>query len=209
MGRKGEDRIKIVCILGNWGSGTTAVTGYLNFLGASTCPPNIFTFDERTPNSYESLAFRNACAQTFEELTLKQINSKTTFRNWLAGWLEERTAEAEAAGITHIVLKHPLSAFLVREINEVCAPTWIMVTRKFQDIERTRLRRQWHSTYGAAGANKIYGTAVSQLIELEQSFLTVAFPDFLADKKTREYLIHYVSLTPTEEQKTIAEGWIR
>lgn len=201
--------IHVVCVLGNWSSGTTAVTGYLSRLGADTCPPHCLTNDHRTPDSYESVAFRNACARTFDEITFEKIGSRKGFQSWLSDWICERKKNAKSAGFSHIVLKHPLSALLVREINEACAPNWIVVTRNFNEIENTRLRRRWYPSYGAAGAKKIYGSGFSRLIAEGNSFYSISFSDFIAKLTTRERLVDYIGMTPTETQKITAESWIR
>lgn len=202
-----QQQPQVICVLGNWSSGTTAVTGYLGRLGANTCPPHVLTNDPSTPDSFESLAFRNACAETIDEIALQKIGSRNRFRNWMVSWINDR--KGEAGGVTHIVLKHPLSAFLIPEINDACAPKWVMVTRRFQDIENTRLRRQWHPTYGAAGAHKVYSSAYGQLIEEGQSFLTVAFSEFRVKRQTREQLISHVGIAPSTAQMTAAESWVR
>ncbi len=41
--------MKSILILSSWGTGSTAVTGYLDKLGAYSCAPHFHTNDEKTP----------------------------------------------------------------------------------------------------------------------------------------------------------------
>ena len=72
--------METVIVLGSWSSGSTALTGYIQRLGAYTCPPHCTTFDERTPDSFESIDFRNALASCIDELTLSKIKCASEFR---------------------------------------------------------------------------------------------------------------------------------
>lgn len=201
--------LPVLCVLGNWSSGTTAVTGYIERLGAFTCPPHVRTNDPRTPDSYESLEFRNQCANTVDEGTFSDLGDRKAFKTWLQGWIRKKSAEAALSGCSHIAIKHPLSAFLVSEIHEACNPKWIVVTRPFDKIEGTRLRRKWHPYYGAQGANKVYSSIFSSLIKIEASYLTISFTDFLSGSIVRQQLIAYSGINPNKEKKAHAEGWVR
>ena len=204
-----RDHLPVLCVLGSWSSGTTAVTGYLKNLGAYSCPPHVGTFDPRTPDSMESLEFRNQCASTVDEATFSDIGDRQEFGNKLQDWIIEQSHEAVQNKCSHIVLKHPLSAFLISEIHEACDPKWIVVTRSFEKIENTRKRRKWFHYYGVQGASKVYSALFSSLIQIEATYLTLSFSDFLSRSTVREQLTSYSEIAVHEGKKDKAEEWIR
>lgn len=201
--------LPVLCVLGTWSSGTTAVTGYLNRLGAYSCPPHIMTNDPRTPDSYESIEFRNQCAVTVDESTFADIGDRQMFQTRLRNWIRMKSAEAALEECSHIVLKHPLSAFLIPEIHQVCAPRWIVVTRPFDKIEATRQRRNWFAYYGSQGAQKVYSSLFAALIGIEASYLTVSFTDFLSNSAVRKKLISYSGISTNAARRAQAEEWIK
>lgn len=201
--------LPVVCVIGSWSSGTTAVTGFLARLGAYSCPPHFRTNDPLTPDSHESIELRNRLLRIYDEQTLQRIGQPELLSAWLRPWLVEESAKARLQGCTHIVIKHPLLATLVSLLVEVCNPTFVVVTRPLPAIERTRLRRNWPEVYGAKGAPAIYSTALNCLIDAQQSFLTIAFADFLASPATRDSLVRTLELTPSESQRQSAEAWLR
>lgn len=207
MSDKGH--LPVLCILGTWSSGTTAVTGYLDHLGAYSCPPHIQTNDPRTPNSYESLQFRNQCAVTVDEATFVDIGDRQSFQTRFQRWIKKMSEEAALNECSHLVLKHPLSAFLISDIHQVCAPRFIVVTRPFSKIEVTRRRRNWFPHYGSQGAAKVYSALYSALIQIEASYLTVSYEDFLSSPTVRDALVTYSGITTDTDRRARAERWIR
>lgn len=198
-----------VIVLGTWSSGSTALTGYIERLGAYSCPPHVKTFDERTPNSHESLEFRNALAQCVDELTLRALRPATEFGAWFGPWLEEKKAVAAAAGHNVIALKHPLAAFMVPQLASQADVMFIVVTRRFASIEATRQRRKWHPTYGAAGAGKVYSALFSGLMESGQSYYTISFEDFLESEAARGTLRAQLPSAISTASTDSAESWLR
>ncbi|WP_372605178.1 hypothetical protein [Actibacterium sp.] len=201
--------MKTVIILGTWSSGSTALTGYIERLGAYTCPPHVMTYDERTPNSHESIEFRNALAAHVDELTLKPLQPAQNFNTWFKPWLAAKQDEAAKAGHSVIALKHPLSAFMVPQIAEACDPTFIVITRRFEAIEKTRLRRKWHQVYGAAGAGTVYSSLFSGLIQAQRSYYTIAFDDFLSNPEARQTLRSHLPQELATANVQDAENWLK
>lgn len=201
--------MKVIIVLGSWSSGTTAVTGYIQKLGAYSCPPHIQTVDERTPDSFESIAFRNALASCINELTFERLQPLEQFQAFFGPWLEARTAEAEAAGKSAIVLKHPLSAFAIPQIIAACDAQFLVVTRRFESIEATRARRNWRLSYGSQGANRVYSALYSGLMEAKQSFLSIAYEEFLASEPKRKLLRDYLAISSEDTAISAAEDWVR
>jgi hypothetical protein len=143
------------------------------------------------------------------EQTFKDIGCRDEFKSKFQNWLLQQCAEAKRSGRTSLVLKHPLSAFLMREIEDVCSPLWVFVTRPFSAIEATRIRRSWPATYGAAGAQAVYGAIVTNLIEANLSALMLSFPDFVEDQNKRRSLLNFLGAAVRSDAIQEADAWIR
>lgn len=204
-----QGAVKVTVILGTWSSGSTAMTGYIDRLGAYSCPPHQFTNDERTPNSHEPKVLRDSLAECVDVNTLKmRLKDRQIFRDWFAKWLHAEKQTAACEGYYHIVLKHPLTAFFIEDIEAVAQPRWVVITRPFEAIEKTRLRRRWHPVYGKAGANVIYSRIFSVLMNYSITALCMSFDDFRKNASSRAKLEAYLDLEPTTEQREQAENWI-
>lgn len=204
--------METVIVLGTWSSGSTALTGYIQRLGAYSCPPHYITTDERTPDSYESMEFIKALASCVDERTLSIKKPSSEFFNFFEKWLPAKQDEARKAGHQAIVLKHPLSAFMIPEIIKTCNPTFVVVTRQFDAIEKTRQRRHWHEGAGSIGAGRIYSTLFSGLIEANQSYFTISFDDFCNSENVRATLRNHLPTplcSPSPINLEAAEKWIR
>jgi len=201
--------MQTIFVLGTWSSGSTALTGYLERLGAYTCPPHIHTRDERTPNSHESVEFRNLLAGFRDEFSLKEISSDSKFRSVFMDWHDKQKEKARMSGASVMALKHPLSAFFVPQLASLENSSFLVITRRFSEIERTRERRNWLPVYGALGAARIYSAMMSGLIEAQVSFQTVAFRDFLNEAEVRQKLRENLPKTLTEADVGEAESWLR
>lgn len=209
MSQSNDSGCKIVIICSSWSSGSTAVTGYLDLCGAYTCPPHINTNDVRTPNSYESKFFRNLVASVTDEFTLKNIGSADQFKSNFKTWIVKQVKKANELKKEIIVLKHPLSSFLLEEIDSAFLDIkYVVVTRKFEEIEKSRVRRGWSSNYGWEGANKIYNNAYTFLHENEKRFFVVPYKNFLHSAESRVDLLNFIGLEPTKKEKQIAEKFI-
>lgn len=201
--------MKTVIVLGTWSSGSTALTGYIERLGAYTCPPHIQTFDERTPNSHESVEFRNALASCRDEISLNELQPHDNFLNWFRPWLAEKKIEAQKNGRNVIALKHPLSAFFVPQLAQVEDLDFVVINRRFSAIEKTRVRRGWHEVYGAAGAGRVYSALMSGLIQAGRSYYTISFEDFLTNPEARARLRAHLPAPLDTANIESAEAWVR
>ncbi len=108
-----------------------------------------------------------------------------------------------------MLIKHALLALLVPQIDKVCSPQFVLVTRPLDQIDRTRLRRKWHATCGQAGALVIYSAAFSNLTDMERGYHTVAFGEFLRSAATRLALASSLGLDPQASQVEAADSWLR
>ena len=167
------------------------------------------TNDPKTPDSHESVDFRNALAATYDEFSLEKIGSLPHFISWLEAWLPKKIELSQQAGKNFIVLKHPLSAMVLGEINKLCKPRVVMVTRPFRDIENTRLRRKWAWNYGSKGAHIIYSRALSQAIDYGVPFVSVDFENFKKNTETRKNLTDFCGIKVDDTRLLGAESFIR
>jgi|TARA_B100000315_G_C14435971_1_gene522433 hypothetical protein len=178
--------MKIVLIAGAFGSGTSAVAGALHHMGISTVPPHFHTNDPRTPNSYESQAFRDIVRSFADENTLTVDTTKSDLfvqrlKNFLANVEASRRPPSGDDYPAYIALKHPLASICLNEITLAFDPTIILLHRPLEEIEATRIRRGWAPQHGAAGAQIIYSKARSDLTTLDWEFLRVSFDRFLEE----------------------------
>lgn len=203
------DPIRTVLILGPWSSGSTAITGYLARCGAWTCPPHQLTNDPRTPDSHESKAFRDALCSCFNELTLEKVQSLDLFTAFFGSWLKHEKKRAAAAGFKNIVLKHPIAALALPQIFAEVDPEILVVLRPLPEIEKSRLRRKWHSIYGIDGARLIYSAVFSNLINSSRSFTAISYSEFSTNSDLREKITASLGLSPDPEKRRDAEGWLR
>lgn len=203
------DGVRVVLVLGSWSSGSTAIAGYLSRAGAWSCPPHQMTNDPLTPDSHEPKAFRDALCTFFDELTLTPIRNIEDFREFFVSWLNHEISRAEVHGLEALVIKHPISAFVIPEILSVCDPEVVVVVRPLEHIERTRQRRGWHPIYGSLGAQKIYSSIFSSLLAAGKGFSAVSYPEFLKNLAVRRSLVKVAGLSPAAEMILSAENWLR
>lgn len=194
--------LRPVIVLGSWSSGTTAVAGYLAKNGLHSCPPHALTKDPRTPDCYESLAFRKLCQSVCSEHDLRVHKDFMRAAPAFQQWIQRSEKEALDIGKKGLVLKYPLCGLIIPLLASICTPRWIVVTRPFQDIENTRLRRGWPELFGKKGAGIIYSRIFSSLNEQQQPFLAVPFPQFRASEQSRHQLLRYLDMpfTPASDE---------
>lgn len=158
--------VELVLVCGPWSSGTTAVAGMLRRLGMNGLPPFFGTTDERTPNSYESVAFRAAVDEVASEKSVTVTVPPATVVERLTAFRERiRRGEHGAYSGEPIFLKYPLSALLIAPICEVFRTRLVYVLRPLRDVEATRVRRGWGAQTGAQGGQVLYGAMFRTLVE--------------------------------------------
>lgn len=207
--RQDSENVHVIALLSGWGCGSTAVAGFLQQCGAFSCPPHWRTNDERTPVSYEPAALRAALVACFDEPTLAVQPPHSDFRGAFSRWLAGEKQRAASKGCTRIVLKHPLLCLVVRELEEVASPDFVIVTRPFDAIEATRKRRGWLDVHGASGAGRLYNAAYVALHEGGLAHLGLPFNAFRRDEALQDSLLAYCGLEPTAQMLDAARGWLR
>jgi len=178
--------VKIIFVAGSWGSGTTALAGALAKLGVSAFGPHFRTNDPRTPASFELIPFRNLILGFVDEATVsfkgdrsdELVAALRSFAEALergdhGAWSADRPKRA--------LLKMPLATICLPQITAVFETSIILVHRRFDEIEASRKRRNWPAYFGAAGARTIYSRAISDLAQLETSYLAISYLDLKRD----------------------------
>jgi hypothetical protein len=153
--------MKLLLVCGPWGSGTTAVAGMLERLGAVGFGPYFHTRDPRTPNSYELLPFRDLVRRFVSEATLARADAASddpaaAFADFRRRIEAQELGPYDCASGPPLFLKYPGSAFVLGEICSVFATRLITLLRPLAQIEQTRVRRNWAAHYGREGAEIIY-----------------------------------------------------
>ena len=201
--------MKCLIILSSWGTGSTAVTGYLDKLGAYSCPPHFLTNDVKTPNSYEPLELRNMINEYINELDFKLKKDPKLFEEAFSDWMKIQTSQASERGFTHLVLKHPLLIFFLPTIYRYCDACSVYITRNVEKVEETRRRRHWPENFGKVSALKVHKILYDLSLKINKPVLQLPFESFTSNIESRLELIRYAGLRPSKEQTTEAENWIK
>jgi hypothetical protein len=201
--------IKAVIIISAWSSGSTAVAGYLDKCGAYTCPPHLNTIDERTPNSYEPLIYRRELGKLFDDFSFEEIGNPADFINFFEAWWDEECAKAKKLGCSHIILKHPLQTFVLPYLKKKLNPSFVFITRPYDEIEETRKRRNWHPSLGAEGAQVIQSVAYNFFTANSCPFISIPFNIFRNDSELRKKMLDFIKLSPSIDQIQNAEAFLR
>ena len=202
--------MKKIIIIAPWSSGSTAVAGWMQRLGASTCPPHQLTNDPLTPDSHEPKALRDQLIHYHFESSLTPTGRDLNqFYMWFDRWIknEERLSDDRKTNI--LVIKHALLAFHIKRLSELDDFVFCLITRPLERIESTRKRRGWHPVYGAAGAKKIYSIALNTFIQLSLPFETIAFHHFCKNENYRQELAKKLGLLYRKPFIDTANSWLR
>lgn len=180
----------LVLVCGPWSSGTSVVAQMLNELGVTGIQPYFRTNDERTKNSYESIAFRNAMLQIASQDDLKM---KVTRKEAFEILKDFRDRIAEKMGTedtqTNIFLKYPLSALVIPEICQLFRTKMIYVLRPLKDIENTKARRGWGDSLGAKGAKVIYSYMFDAMVNFPFPTTTIRYPHLLSHPESHAKIL--------------------
>lgn len=194
-----RQRLFLVC--GPWGSGTTAVVRVLKECGAQVPSPFFQTNDLKTRDSHEMQLFRSTVLDHVNESTLKRTTSSQDALKSLANFSCIIAASKELDSGQAIVLKLPVAALLLPEICRIFDTKLIVCMRPLNNIENSRLRRQWPSQYGKAGAELIYSVLFSYIIDANVDVSLVRYGDMVANpSKCIARLVEYCGLDPTASQ---------
>ena len=208
-------QMKLIFIVGSWGSGTTAVIGALDSIGVPTLGPYFQSSDPKTLNTFELISFRNLINQYVDEPMLKH---KDNYLDEFMPALEKYRLELEDNIKPDlqdnpkkvIALKMPLASICLPEICSTFETKIIVVHRTLEEIEASRLRRNWPPLYGALGAKHIYGRVFNDLIQHKLSFLGISYHDFVNNTcESLKKIIKYCEIEYLQENLKNAEKFVK
>jgi hypothetical protein len=207
--------MKVLLVSGPWGSGTTAVAGLLDRLGAIGFGPYFKSNDPRTPNTYEFLPFRELVRRYVAVSTLSYRESRPGDLDADLLKLRRRIENQEfgaydPASSPPIFLKSPPSAFVLPEICKVFDVRLISVMRPLHQIEQTRLRRGWGPEHGKLGAEVIYRHLSRVLDTHAHPHMKVKFEDVLrSPSDLARRLVEFAELKAGADQIESAAAFIK
>src|SRR5262249_11152257 len=113
--------MKVLLICGPWSSGTTAVAGLLDRLGATGFGPYFRVNDPIRPNTYEFVPFRDTLRRFISEETMSVApEAERDLEAELRGIRErihrQEFGPYEPASAPPIFLKHALAALVIPQI---------------------------------------------------------------------------------------------
>jgi hypothetical protein len=206
--------MKLVLICGPWGSGTTAVAGMIEKLGAHGFGPYYHTGDPRTPNSFELIAFKESVRRLASDRIVGPIPGAAKTALMELRRLHSRIELQEFGphdpnGSVPIFFKDPISAFLLPQICNVFDTRFVYVVRSLEDIERTRARRGWPTRFGRVGAEIIYRVLKDFEKTCPNPILTLQYADLLSSPaKYARVLASFSGLEPNSAQLIDAANFV-
>ena len=211
-----QPRLKVILICGPFGSGTSVVAGLMERLGAFGIGPYFETIDPNTPNSYESLAFRETIRSALGYTSQTTISPVAPPPDAVQSGLRvlQKRIEDREFGLYDfrkpIFVKYPLSALVIPQICEVFDTKLIYVMRPLEDIERTRLRRNWPSYYGAESAAMIYDHMSDIQKNRSYPIMVVDFKELSAAPEVHaSNIARFAELDPTQAELCAAVDFVR
>lgn len=162
-------RPDVTVVLGPWSSGTSAVASVVAGLGLNAHPPFVALTDARTPRSMESSSLRQIFDDAFNHDAAERLQTPRFLVPRLRVW----------AGPGRSVAKIPLLAWFLPELQAAWSCRFLIVHRPLEEIEATRVRRDWPALYGLEGAERIY-RLIDQGRRSVRS-LDVSYPDLMAE----------------------------
>jgi hypothetical protein len=207
--------MKLIFIAGSWGSGTTAVIGALDSLGVPTLGPHFQSKDQKTKNTFELVPFRKLVHRHVDEAALRH---RDNYRESFVPALQELKTRLENNAFPNqpdpakrlLALKMPLASLCLPEICSTFDTRLIVVHRPLDEIDASRLRRNWGPLYGASGAQHLYGHMFNDLVQHKLSFLGVSYGDFVNNtRQSLKKIIGYCDLEHLQKNLGKAEAFVR
>jgi glycosyltransferase involved in cell wall biosynthesis len=208
-------RMKLILVCGPWGSGTSVVAGLLERMGAFGLGPYFQTRDPNTPNSYESIAFKETILRYVSQSTLSLIPCaagavQSGLRSLQARIEQQEFGPHDLCSAKPIFLKYPPSALVIPELCEVFDTKLIYVTRPLDVIEQTRLRRNWPAYFGAEGAVFIYDQMSAAQQRQSCPIINICYEALLASPMVHASSIaRFAGLEPSPSELEGAVSFVR
>jgi hypothetical protein len=206
-----EIRPSLVLVCGPWSSGTSAVTGVLASSGLQAPGPFFAVNDQKTPNTGEMVAFRNVLRNLASENTLEPRVSNIEALKMLKVFRDKYLLPKIQNSLNSppVLLKHGLAAFFIGQLNQLFNLKLVIVVRPLDDIESTRQRRRWHSSFGRVGAQAIYRTLFAEMVNGDISFHVIGYKNLLKNPELEiDRLLAFSGHQTTEQQRMAAINFL-
>ena len=206
--------MKTIFILSGYSCGSSAMAGFFQRCGAHSCPPHSWTKDDKTVISYENVDLKQNLEALFsmkkETQFFEQKGSLNDFAEFFSRWIKTQTITASGVGKRFMVIKHPLTIFALEKIQPfLCKPSYIVLKRPLDDVEKSRIRRGWGPVYGREGAQTIYERIAKVTRHLNLRTFEISYNDFRFNTDTHTQMLEFCNLEIDENKKQDASNWIR
>jgi len=191
--------MKLLLACGPWCSGTSAVAGLLERLGAVGFGPYMQINDSKRPNTYEFIPFRDTLRTFISPRTLSltpdSVDVEAKLRKLRTRMENQEFGPYDATAGRPIFLKHPLSALVISQICNVFDTKLIYVLRPLTDIEATHQRRRWPPQFGKGAAEEIYANMFRILVDRVYPTMILRYPELLrSPEKVVKELVRFTEL---------------
>ena len=210
--------LQTILIFSAYSCGSSALAGFFERCGAHSCPPHAWSNDERTKISFENIHLKRILETIFplkkeegkEENFFEQKKDAQELIDFFPGWIQTHMQIAAGIGKKALVIKHPLTMFVIKEIEPFLTnPRYIVLKRPLEEIENSRLRRKWTPVYGKEGAAVIYEKIANATEQLKLSTFEITYDDFRKNENARLDMINYCKLEMDDKKMQAARNWIR
>jgi hypothetical protein len=191
----------IVCVLGPFRSGTTAVAGLLHRLGVSMGDG----WPVRRANkggTYEDHELARLCRSWFRERAMTERSRPAKRRAGLRRWLSTRPAITGA--------KHPTLCLCVPQILRAWPGVRFVACDRPAAESITSLQKLgWSPDNATSAVTRMIATRDRDLARCGRPVCRIAYHDLLRDPAAAvSALIDFAGIHPTEDQRRAAETWI-
>ena len=201
-----------ICILAPWSSGSSALAGFTS-LRSPYLPPHLFSNDERTLNTFESLAYRNQLHQLIKiQFPDKDKCSFTStkrdaFEDFFSEWIQSQSEIATNLNKTHIVLKHALQTFALTSLTKFIQPKFIVLERPVEEIEKTRKEETGHQSMVNSEQCQFIPRPAIILTKLKLLILHYPLMNSVKRKKREKLFKKFCEMSPHIDQLTNANAF--
>jgi hypothetical protein len=207
--------MKVILVIGSWGSGTTALAGALVRLGIPGFGPYFVSDDPTTPNTFEMQAFRDVVLPFMDESTVSlrpdaEMELISALRKFRSALEDGKFGAWPAGQAKRVMLKLPFASLCIPQISTVFDTDVVLMLRRLQDVEASRRRRGWAAIYGRAGAQIIYSKSVNDLLQIPKSFLAISFSELMRDTRhSLERVINFCGVHDLSDNLDQAAAFVR
>ena len=193
---------RLVCVVGPYRSGTSAVAGLLHRLGVPMGDGWKPARPGNAGGTYEDQQLATMCRRWFRETSIVERVGRRQRRRDIRQWLAGRPQLAGA--------KHPLLCLCLPQLARVCPSVqFVAVDRPVSESVTSLIARRWSPAHAARATSRLIAARERDLATIAKPVCRIAYHDLLANPADAvDRLIAFLDLTPTEDQRRDAISWI-